>query len=518
MQQDLGAGEGGCELVNTPQKPEMRRGLVRVKVPTLLAIMMLSAFGASASGSEVDASAVQGAIESVSVCPNDDGLIALGTRHQGQNRLWVGHATQNRWEEVKAAGQSTSLFSASRELNGSFVWRPIMDGRGRHWFAFVGQPSGEGRVLYVGWYGGESVIPVASGLSGIGWPRWSPDGMSIAFHAADSEGGRGGRIYLLTDLGDLLGKVDPMGTRVRSAEQLPLDNDALYPDWSPDGRSLAFSVLCSGGAGAATGVVGWNIGAIDLKRKKDLAVLTPSLESTSEWQPTWSPNGDYVAFWVAEPDEAGPDGQPDLSNTVINLKVSRARDENCKLAGGQVPEGTFPFLARDLVVDPDRGPMWGAPGTYEILAVARNENVRGNELVRPILRCSVLPWSAGEGRETYLRVMDEAPTSISRFALTKSGERMFALEVVGLSAALHGLDVPVGTIVEEGSEYAELVDRLSVGKCKGCWSPWNPCFDVAASLIAGGTGWFFWCVVLGQCDPPPEDLLGEPPLPTGLSR
>src|SRR5581483_4525216 len=145
------------------------------------------------------------------------------------------------------------------------------------------QVSPDGRTLALDVLGVLWTVPVTGGtarrltsdLYDIAQPEWSPDGRALAFQSY-----RDGVFNLWT-----IDVRDGAGGNLRQLTRGPYDH--REPRWSPDGRSLAFSSDLSGSYGVYTCAPdGTGIAAV-----ADTAA--------EEYVPAWSPDGRRIAFVVA---------------------------------------------------------------------------------------------------------------------------------------------------------------------------------------------------------------------------
>jgi Tol biopolymer transport system component/DNA-binding winged helix-turn-helix (wHTH) protein len=109
------------------------------------------------------------------------------------------------------------------------------------------------------------------------FPRWSPDGRTIAFTIANDASERGGwKTWLIPAEGGTPQKLVPGGS------------DEAIPSWSPDGRSIAF--------GGIPWARNWSPETTAVS-VYDFATRQVSRLAGSEglWAPKWSPDGRYIA-------------------------------------------------------------------------------------------------------------------------------------------------------------------------------------------------------------------------------
>jgi Tol biopolymer transport system component len=122
----------------------------------------------------------------------------------------------------------------------------------------------------------------------VGWPSWSPNDDRITFSTVDAE--RSGYIYsvwVVNSDGGGLRRVVP---------------DAVGPAWSPGGRRIAYSEF---GGDTSPGYI---IRVVSPDGRDDRIVALPGdRDSQSYFGPTWSPDGERLAFaWYSfEHDSTG---------------------------------------------------------------------------------------------------------------------------------------------------------------------------------------------------------------------
>jgi TolB protein len=157
-------------------------------------------------------------------------------------------------------------------------------------------------------------------------PRFSPDGSRVVFYrlrqSREPHGGSGGRYGPVGNRGAIfVVNVDGTGLRRLTA----WGHDLGAPDWSPDGRLIAYNGVFDARPGTLNEIYTMRPDGSDVRQVTHNTRWTAagsSFSLGSDWQPTWSPSGSrllYVHFdstagcctidlWTIRPD--GTDAQP----------------------------------------------------------------------------------------------------------------------------------------------------------------------------------------------------------------
>ena len=161
---------------------------------------------------------------------------------------------------------------------------PIAVLDGEPWIAYEWFQTGKDtKDLFLARPDGSDAHVIATDVPGSHYsPSWSPDGSRIAFVVRDTA----------TPEGSIwLANADGSGATLLSAGGDTCPVGLFHPSWSPDGTKLA--VVCYPG-----GPVTESIGIMDVVTKAITRLATVTHPEALNNQPTWSPDGQWIAFDV----------------------------------------------------------------------------------------------------------------------------------------------------------------------------------------------------------------------------
>ena len=208
-----------------------------------------------------------------------------------------------------ADGSNTIQLTKGDKNSGNPKWSP--DGK---WIAFTSSRDGKNN-LYILPVGGGEAEKVTDVKSGVGNYDWSPDGNMIAFVMTDAaadkeeknkkskndwyfmdEEVKQNRLFVLW-----LNKKDTAGKKIQ--KQVINENYNINAfDWSPDGKSIAYSY---GKSPEQNDNVYSNISMIDIESG---TIKSIAATGAGESNPLFSPDGKFIVYYSTEEpvDWAGP--------------------------------------------------------------------------------------------------------------------------------------------------------------------------------------------------------------------
>ena len=176
--------------------------------------------------------------------------------------------------------QPTQTFTAT--ASGTSLGAPTLIGGSTGQIAFASVRLGTAQIFLVN-ADGTSLQPLTSIEEGACQPSWSPDGSQLVFISPCR--GRG-EFYENFYTDSSLYLVDADGTDVRPLTAVP--GSDLDPTWSPDGEQIAF-------ASSRDGRKEIYLLTIDSGAIIRLTTSTGDVENS---QPSWSPDGSQIAYTV----------------------------------------------------------------------------------------------------------------------------------------------------------------------------------------------------------------------------
>lgn len=505
-------------------------------------VLVVGIVSAPTVWAQEDASLRTGQIKAPAFSPSNPDLVAYERQVEDTRELFLYDAGSGDVQQITAveekdeeAGGALALFGPGpeqklRRFEGQVAWRPVLDPEGRQWFAFVSSAGSSGSGLFLSYVDAEGtvadrVVPLPFDGQAI-LPDWSPMGRELVFSGSPT-GTSGFDLYLFPDVRAFFGASGgglPVGRSDDDDRKTPVqltDNpsDELYPNWSPDGASIAYQ------AERATGEVrNWGINVLDVSnwtpsmRQSTGAMPRPvrmseQLNRYHEYKPTWSPDGRYIAFYVSQ-SRVGSGDDNQLQDVGLLIPVSGAQG---RMQGGRVLQGfTGNRIAQSVLVNENRGPTWFPSESNHALVYVKKAEEEGN----PIEIADVTQWSGNE--DTFSRALSEQFDRTTRFheevtpSLVPQGLRLAFASQVGENLQLQVRDLPTMSTAEARNlEVRQEVSRSAVAWRSMVFPGWGQFHKGQktrglAFALAGGTA--LTATVLGVLNNPTvRDVAQIPP-------
>jgi dipeptidyl aminopeptidase/acylaminoacyl peptidase len=315
--------------------------------------------------------------------------------------------------------------------------------------AFLSNRNNNRNQIFVLRLGGGEAEQITDGKSGVGTFEWSPDGKWFAYTMTDpktdeeeknekarndfrwvEENVKFGRLYLTPLVKGVDGK--------REVRKLTsIDRHVTDLDWSPDGKSIAFSHVSGPLADH------WTTSDISIVDVNSLAVTAIAATAAAEENPQYSPDGRWIAARVSElpvrwarsdrihiyPAAGGQprvmprshDAQPNFvawhtdsrgiifteakgtGSALYSIDVNAAKITEVDYIDGVItapysgPGGTYTFVLQRSDAPPEV--FYGKAGGRGTSGLVRVSNANAEHAKMPAGRTEVIKWKSRDGKE-----------------------------------------------------------------------------------------------------------------------
>ena len=323
-------------------------------------------------------------------------IIAFSVSRSAEEKLlFIKNITTGELYEIKSKSSEEEEEIAWLKLAGTneqLNWRPVESQDDKIWFAYVSSGNTANIDIYLGYIGMENPIRLTTHEEIDSYPQWSPNGNKIAFVSSRTGDGD---IYLLENIDKVISSKNPDAVEIR---QLTTNKgEDRNPAWHPGGNILVFSEYKQE---ETTEVFNFGIAMYDFKDEKyhkeyGSKRLTFTRPQQHETNPSWSPDGTKLAYYITDEPPEKREGYSEVSGEKVNIEWGTfGPPEKPEF---QIAQGSEKYFATEVVPDP-RGPSWGS-NSQSVVYVSHDV---GNYF--PLVAANVDDWEkTGRSQKEYIQ-------------------------------------------------------------------------------------------------------------------
>jgi hypothetical protein len=439
----------------------------------------------------------EGVFSQPRACPSAPWLVVV-QRKLAREYLHIVDTRTGERTDLASAPLEDELGGPGGTYDGQADWMALPDEGGRHWLTFSGGGRFNNRDVYITYLGADRSFRLTSDREWDHSPRFAPDGSKIVFVSTRTGSGD---LYVIDDVDEIRATILSGATPAPETGVVQLTTNPepdVYPAIDPTGRFVAYSQFGRSEQEATT-QANMGVAVLDLDHRSDPpARLT--LDAVQETRPSWSPDGNRIAFYFSERLE-DPEVQVGMVEVVYGEKSGVPR------VGRLVETGVGREVARNVIPGDDRGPSWGArseSGHAKTILYIRKDAAGASRVVV----ADVANWEEGQPDfETRIEIGGvEAPEDVT---WGYDGTALFAAQ----SDRRYGVfraPLAHGFLADRGVFERDLVaDPGGAGMWK--WVAGGGAVvagGLAVALLSGGDD--------GGDPPLPPNVIPDPPCPPGV--
>ncbi len=431
------------------------------------------------------------------VCPHDPSRVAFQLIG-GLERLYVvDEDDPSRTPALVSSVGDDEDTASPTVFDGQADWMPVADRSGRAWIVFSGSGRYNNRDIYLTYAGAPAAWRLTDDPEPDLTPRFSPDGDRIVFVSVRSGSGD---VYVIDDVGALRKAIldgSPYAPE-RNVSRLT-DNPGrdLFPSIDAGGRFVVYGQFGRSDREATT-EANMGLAVVDLENRDDPPVRL-TIDAVQESRPTWSPDGNRIAFYSSRYVE---DARVDIGVIQVVYDEGSGRP----MLGRLVETGVGREVATNVVPEETRGPMWipGDAGSHARSLIYVRVSATGE---KRLVVADIGRWESGDPNFEYDLLSGTVSNAIDA-AWGGTGTVVFA----GQTESRYGLfrvDVPDALSAPRGSFPREtIVDEVSRKR----WQ-W-----IAAGGAAAAALWLLSDTGSSSSDgeSPVAGDIADPPCPPGV--